>query len=113
GAVADARPPAVLSIIGSMSGEFLPMAMLPWILVPLADARPWRRGTGAGYPGPAARARAVARSAVAVALCSGMNAASAVAVLVPVVIYILTRPGTSPRIRMLAWSVPALALGTC
>jgi len=111
--LAYAMSPAALSIIGVMSGEFLPMAMLPWILVPLADARPWRRGTGAGYPGPAARARAVAWSAVAVALCSGMNAASAVAVLVPAVIYILARPGTWPTIRILAWWVPAVVLVTC
>jgi len=111
--LAYALSPPALSIIGVMSGEFLPMAMLPWILVPLADARPWRRGTGAGYPGPAARTRAVAWSAIAVALCSGMNAASAVAVLVPAVIYILTRPGTWPTIRMLAWWVPAVVLVTC
>ena len=111
--LAYALSPPALSIIGVMSGEFLPMAMLPWILVPLADARPWRRGTGAGYPGPATRAGVVARSAVAVALCSGMNAASAVAVLVPALIYILTRPGAWPRMRMLAWWIPAVALVTC
>ena len=111
--LAYALSPAALSIIGSMSGEFLPMAMLPWILIPLTDARPWRRGTGAGYPGPSARARAVARSAVAVALCSGMNAASAVAVLVPAFLYILTRPGAWPRTRMLAWWIPAVVLVTC
>ena len=95
-----------------MSGEFLPMAMLPWILIPLTDARPWRRGTGAGYPGPSARARAVARSAAAVALCSGMNAASAVAVLVPALLYIVARPGAWPRTRMLAWWIPAVVLVT-
>src|SRR5262249_60112999 len=107
GAVADARPPAVLSIIGSMSGEFLPMAMLPWILIPLTDARPWRRGTGAGYPGPSARARAVARSAAAVALCSGMNAASAVAVMVPAVLYNLARAGGRARDRVEGRGMPA------
>jgi arabinofuranan 3-O-arabinosyltransferase len=112
GGLAYALSPAALSIIGSMSGEFLPMAMLPWILIPLTDARPWRRGTGAGYPGPSARARAVARSAAAVALCSGMNAASAVAVLVPALLYIVARPGAWPRTRMLAWWIPAVVLVT-
>ena len=112
--LAYAMSPIALSIVGHMSGEFLQMAMLPWILVPLADMRPWLDGAGAaGRPGPAARARAVARSAAAVALCSGMNAASAIAVLVPAVIYILTRRGARPRIRMLAWWVPAVALVTC
>jgi arabinofuranan 3-O-arabinosyltransferase len=111
--LAYALSPAALAIIGSMSGEFLPMAMLPWILVPLTDSRPWRRGTGAGYPGPSARARSVARSAAAVALCSGMNAASAVAVMVPAFLYILARPSAWPRARMLAWWIPAVILVTC
>jgi arabinofuranan 3-O-arabinosyltransferase len=110
--LAYALSPTALSIVGSMSGEFLPMAMLPWIVIPLTDSRPWRRGTGAGYPGPSARARAVARSAAAVALCSGMNAASAVAVMVPALLYILTRPGAWPRSRMLAWWIPAVVLVT-
>ena len=112
--LAYAMSPIALSIVGEMSGEFLPMAMLPWILVPLTDMRPWLDDTpDGGRPGPATRARAVARSAAAVALCSGMNAASAIAVLVPVLIYILTRHGAWPRIRMLAWWVPAAVLVTC
>ena len=68
--------------------------------------------TRAGRGRTPSRARAVARSAVAVALCSGMNAASTAAVLVPVIIYILTRRGGVSRIRMLAWWVPAAALVT-
>ena len=112
--LAYAVSPVALSIVGHMSGEFLQMAMLPWILVPLADMGPWLDGTEAGgREGPATRARAVARSAAAVALCSGMNASSVIAVLVPVLIYILTRRGARPKIRMLAWWVPAVALVTC
>jgi arabinofuranan 3-O-arabinosyltransferase len=86
--LAYALSPAALSMLGQTSGEFLPMALLPWIIVPLADSGAW---TGTG--GAVFRARAVARSAVAAALCSGMNAASTIAVLVPVVLYILTRRG--------------------
>ncbi len=119
--LAYAMSPIALSIVGHMSGEFLQMAMLPWILVPLTDMRPWLPGTGAegsetgagGREGRAARARAVARSAVAVALCSGMNAASVIAVLVPVFIYILTRRGAVPRFRMLAWWALAVAVASC
>ncbi|MBV9449891.1 MAG: DUF3367 domain-containing protein [Streptosporangiaceae bacterium] len=117
-----ALSPAVLSILGQMSGEVLQMTMLPWILIPLADMRPWTRDASGGRgrsgiggilaaPG-ASRARAVARSATAVALCSGMNAASTIAVLVPAVIYILTRRGGVSRLRMLAWWVPAVVLVT-
>src|SRR5208282_1273003 len=119
--LAYAMSPIALSIVGHMSGEFLQMAMLPWILVPLTDMRPWLPGTGAegsatgagGREGRAARALSVARSAAAVALCSGMNAASVIAVLVPVPIYILTRRGAVPRIRMLAWWTLAVAVVSC
>jgi arabinofuranan 3-O-arabinosyltransferase len=107
--LAFALSPAALSMIGQTSGEFLPMAMLPWIIIPLTDMSPWVSGAG-GRPGAASRVRAVARSAVAVALCSGMNAASTLAVLLPAVIYILTRPGIRSRIRLLGWWLPAVAL---
>jgi arabinofuranan 3-O-arabinosyltransferase len=107
GGLAYALSPAALSILGQTSGEFLPMAFMPWIIIPLTDMRPWVPGSGA-----AGRVRAVARSAVAVGLCSGMNAASVAAVLVPCVIYILTRPGLRVRARMLAWWVPAVAVVT-
>jgi arabinofuranan 3-O-arabinosyltransferase len=112
--LAYALSPAALSMLGQTSGEFLPMAMMPWIILPLADMRPWIRGLRPGDAsrrlGAAGRARSVARSAVAVALSSGMNAASTIAVLVPAVIYILTRPRGGARARMLAWWLPAVAL---
>ena len=107
--LAYALSPAALSMIGQTSGEFLPMAMLPWIIIPLADMNPWVAGAS-GRPGAAGRVRAVAASAVAVALCSGMNAASTIAVLLPAVIYILTRPGARLKARMLGWWLPAVAL---
>ena len=91
------------------------MALMPWIIVPLTDMRLWIPDDSAARRNQAGRrrarrARAIARSAVAVGLCSGMNAASTMAVLVPCVIYILTRPGARARIRMLAWWVPAVAV---
>ncbi|MGH3247812.1 MAG: alpha-(1-_3)-arabinofuranosyltransferase domain-containing protein, partial [Trebonia sp.] len=107
GGLAYALSPAALSLLGQTSGEFLPMAFMPAIIIPLTGMRPWAPGGGA-----AGRARAVARSAVAVGLCSGMNAASVAAVLIPCVIYILTRPGPRVRARMLAWWVPAVAVVT-
>ena len=52
--LAYAMSPIALSIVGEMSGEFLPIAMLPWILVPLTDMRPWLDDTRAANraPGP-------------------------------------------------------------
>jgi arabinofuranan 3-O-arabinosyltransferase len=104
--LAYALSPIALSMLGEMSGEFLPMAMLPWILLPLAGA----------VRGLVSPARAAAWSAVAVALCSGMNAASTLAVLVPALGYVLfsARTRSSPsRWRLLAWWAPASLLATC
>ena len=96
-----AASPAALTLIGGLSSEFLPAAMLPWILLPLVSA-----AHGAG------RVRAAARSAVAVACCGGINAAATVAVCVPAVVYLLTLPRPAPRWRILAWWVPAVAAAT-
>ncbi len=109
--VAFAVSPMALGMLGQTSGEFLPMALMPWIIIPLTDPGPWGRGAdGDRWPTAGRRARAAARSAVAVALCSGMNAASTIAVLLPAFIYLMTRPGAATRARMLAWWVPAVIL---
>jgi arabinofuranan 3-O-arabinosyltransferase len=109
GGLAYALSPAALSILGQTSGEFLPMAVMPWIIVPLTDMRPWIPGDRRGI---VSRVRAIARSAIAVTLCSGTNAASTIAVMVPCVLYILTRPEVRAKVRMLAWWVPAVAVAT-
>jgi len=119
GGLAYALSPAALSVAGQTSIELLAMAMVPWMIVPLTDMRPWVRGArkpggpvasrAAGAP---SRGRAVARSALAIALCSGVNAASTLAVMVPCGLYILARPGTRVKARMLAWWLPAVVLIT-
>jgi arabinofuranan 3-O-arabinosyltransferase len=113
--IAYAISPIALSMFGSTSGEFLQMAMAPWMIVPLTDMRPWlaRADSGAGRRAAViARTRAVACSGVAIGLASGMNAASTIAAMIPAVIYILTRPGIRTRIRMLCWWAPAVLLAT-
>ncbi len=103
---AYALSPAGLTLIGGLSAEFLPAAMLPWILIPLVDAtRGGRRGIAA------------ARSAAAVGLCGGVNAAATVAVLIPAVLYVLTmsQPAVGPpvpRWRILGWWCPAVLAAT-
>jgi arabinofuranan 3-O-arabinosyltransferase len=92
---------AGLPIIGALSEEFLPAAMLPWILLPLVDAgRGGRRGI------------AVARSAAAVGLCGAVNATATIAVLIPPVLYVLTLARPAPRWRILAWWFPAVIAAT-
>ncbi|MGI5269364.1 alpha-(1-_3)-arabinofuranosyltransferase domain-containing protein [Nonomuraea sp. CA-218870] len=101
GALAYALAPRALSIVGEISIEWLPAAMLPWILIPLLTAAE----TGQ-------RARAAVRSGLAVALCGGVNAVAVLAVLVAPVVYILTRPRPVPRWRMLGWWTAAVTVAT-
>jgi arabinofuranan 3-O-arabinosyltransferase len=104
---AYALAPRALSLLGVLSGEYLPAAMLPWVLIPLVRAV--RKDSELGAWG---RTRAVAQSAIAVALCSGMNAASVLAVLLPAGILLLTAPRPALRWRILALWVPAVLLAT-
>lgn len=102
--LAYALSPMALTLLGEYSGEYLPQAVAPWIIIPLAgvaldDGTKRRLG------------RAAARSAVAVALCSGINAACTVAALAPAVVYLLTRPAAL-RWRLLSWWAPAVLLAT-
>lgn len=101
GALAYALAPRTLSIIGEISVEWLPAAMLPWVLIPLLT------GAETGQ-----RARAAVRSGLAVALCGGVNAVAVLAVLVAPLLYILTRPRPVPRWRMLGWWSGAVGLAT-
>ncbi|RAY12199.1 DUF3367 domain-containing protein [Actinomadura craniellae] len=112
GGMAYALGPHGLSALGQNSWEYLPLAMLPWIVLPLVTA-----AGGGGL------IRAAARSGVAVALCGGINATATVAVLVVPFLYIVTRPRPLPRLRLLCywsaavgcavawWLVPLLLTG--
>ena len=107
GAMAYALSPHALTAMGVNSSEYLPLAMLPWILVPLATVtRPGARHEDGG------RAGAAARSGLAVALCGGINATAVAAVLVVPVVFLLTRPRGQARIRLLAWWGAAVAVAT-
>jgi arabinofuranan 3-O-arabinosyltransferase len=98
---AYAASPAGLPVIGALSNEFLPAAMLPWVLLPLVDAgRGGRRGIAA------------ARSAVAVGLCGAVNATATIAALIPAFLYVLTLGRPAPRWRILAWWCPAVVAAT-
>ncbi|MCR3741712.1 arabinofuranan 3-O-arabinosyltransferase [Actinomadura glauciflava] len=98
-AMAYALAPNGLATLGQISSEYLPVAMLPWIVLPLV-------GAASGETG---RLRAAARSGLAIACCGGVNATATVAVLVVPVVYVLTRPRGSFRARTLAWWSAAAA----
>ncbi|MDS1114149.1 DUF3367 domain-containing protein [Gordonia westfalica] len=97
--------PRVLTTLGSISSETLPMMLAPWVLLPviraldapLSDARPlWREA---------------ARTAAAVALMGAVNAvATAAALGVATVWWLLHRPRDGRWWRFGAWTAAGLVL---
>ncbi|RSN52517.1 DUF3367 domain-containing protein [Actinomadura sp. WAC 06369] len=98
-AAAYALAPNALSTLGLISSEYMPVAMLPWIVLPLVSA----------IAGDTGRLRAAARSGLAVACCGGINATATLAVLVVPAVYLLTRPRGTYRVRLAAWWSAAVA----
>lgn len=104
--------PRITTLLGGTSVEIWPMALAPWVLLPLV------RGSREGSV-----RRAAAVSALVVACCGGVNAVAVAAVLPLGVIWILTR-GPGPRkwpllgwwtlftaMATLWWSLPLLVMG--
>lgn len=96
GAFAYATAPRMLIGLGAISSEIWPMALAPWVLLPLLA------------PAPGRERRAALRSGLAVLLIGAVNAVATLAVLVLPAWWILTRTGAVRR-RLAAWW--ALAVG--
>jgi arabinofuranan 3-O-arabinosyltransferase len=101
GGIVYALAPRMVTALGATSVEVLPMALAPWVLVPLAGA------TRSGSP-----RRAAALSGLAVFCVGGVNAVATAAVLPLPVLYLLTRPAGPFRRRLTAWWVAAVGLAT-
>ncbi|MBT2528727.1 DUF3367 domain-containing protein [Streptomyces sp. ISL-99] len=99
GAAAYALWPTYTIVIGSTSAAALPGALLPWVLLPLTN------------PHTAPRVAAL-RSALLIPCMGGVNAASTLAALLPVALYLLSRPPTPRRRALIAWWVPGVLLAT-
>ena len=99
GAAAYALSPAMTALLGSQSGGQVPMALLPWILLPLITGA--RRGSVR---------RAAARSALAVAAMGAVNATSSLCVLVLPALWLLTRRRGPRRRALTAWWALAVVL---
>ncbi len=100
--VAYALSPRVLTVGGPISIEAWPLAVLPWVVVPLVR----------GARGGSVR-RAAALSGVAVLCIGGVNAAATLAVLPLAGLFLLTRLGSPRGRRLAAWwalAVPLAAL---
>ncbi|WP_152665384.1 alpha-(1-_3)-arabinofuranosyltransferase [Mycobacterium sp. UM_Kg1] len=109
GAAAFALSPRVLTTLGSISSETLPMALAPWVLLPVIRAL--------GPPGdpdrqaPQRSARMLAGQAgVAVALMGAVNAVATLAGCLPAMIWWLCHRPTRRWWRFTGWWLLALTL---
>ncbi|GAA4759080.1 alpha-(1-_3)-arabinofuranosyltransferase [Nocardioides endophyticus] len=84
--------PRITTLLGGTSIEVWPMALAPWVLIPLV------RGSREGSV-----RRAAAVSALVVATCGGVNAIAVAAVLPLGVIWLLTRAAGPRKWRLLGW----------
>lgn len=100
--LAYALAPHAQALIGINSSEFLPSAVLPWIVLPLVK----------GASGERSPRRAAALSALAFLFCGGVNAVAELAVLVVPLLYLLTRRRGPVKRRLLAWWLPLIALAS-
>ena len=101
-AVAFALSPRVLTTLGAISSETLPMMLAPWVLLPVILT----------FQGRISPRRAAALSAVAVALMGAVNAvATALACGVAAIWWLAHKPNRTWW-RFTAWWIPCLALAT-
>lgn len=99
--LAYALSPRMLTVIGPSSIEVWPMALAPWVLLPLVI------GAERGSP-----RRAAALSALAIAMVGGVNAAATSAVLPLGALWLLTRSAGPRRRQMMIWWPVFTLLGT-
>ncbi|MEU7578941.1 alpha-(1-_3)-arabinofuranosyltransferase [Streptomyces sp. NPDC041068] len=99
GAVVYALWPTFTVVVGSTSAAALPGAVLPWVLLPLLNERISAR-------------LAACRSALIIPFMGGVNAASTLASLLPVALYLLSRPNGPRKRKLLMWWVPGVILAT-
>nr|WP_281380927.1 alpha-(1->3)-arabinofuranosyltransferase family protein [Nocardioides panaciterrulae] len=84
--------PRITTLLGGVSVEVWPMALAPWVLLPLITAS--ERGSVR---------RGAALSALVVATCGGVNAVAVAAVLPLGVLWILTRSAGPRKWPLLGW----------
>nr|WP_163720367.1 alpha-(1->3)-arabinofuranosyltransferase [Mycolicibacterium psychrotolerans] len=110
GAVAFTLSPRVLTTIGAISSETLPMMLAPWVLLPVILALGGTAGVGTAQRGDPRVRMLAARSALAIALMGAVNAvATLTACLCAVVWLVCHRPGPVWR-RFVVWWLPCVAL---
>lgn len=108
GAAAFALSPRVLTTLGSISSETLPMMLAPWVLLPTILAL---RGSAGSASDRSVRTRA-ARAGLAVALMGAVNAIATLAGCLPAVIWWACHRPNRVWWRYTGWWALALCLAT-
>lgn len=103
GAAAFALSPRVLTTLGSISSETLPMMLAPWVLLPVI------RALGAETPARPVRMLA-GQAGVAVALMGAVNAVATLAGCLPAILWWLCHRPTRRWWSFTCWWLLALAL---
>jgi arabinofuranan 3-O-arabinosyltransferase len=99
GGLAYAGSPHLVTGLGAVSAEVLPMCLAPWVLVPLVDDRHTPR-------------RAAGLSALAVLAIGAVNAAAVVAAVVPALLWLLLHLGDRRGRSVAGWWIGAVAVAT-
>jgi arabinofuranan 3-O-arabinosyltransferase len=100
-AVAYALSPRILSTLGPVSAEAWPMALAPWVVLPLV----------LGAAGGSYRRRAML-SGLVVAAMGGINAALVLTAIAPAALYLLTRERAKRSVRLAVWWVASVLVAT-
>ena len=101
-AAAFVLSPRVLTTLGSISSETLPMMLAPWVLLPVILALRAREGSQLRV--------LAARSAIALALMGAVNAVASLAACLPALIWLLCHRPNRLWWRFAAWWALASAL---
>ena len=101
-AAAFALSPRVLTTLGSISSETLPMMLAPWVLLPVIVAL---RGDSDRSPRVLA-----ARAGIAIALMGAVNAVATLVACLPAAVWWLCHRPNRQWLRFTAWFLPSAAL---
>ncbi|KAA0111241.1 alpha-(1-_3)-arabinofuranosyltransferase [Mycolicibacterium sp. P1-5] len=111
-ALAFALSPRVLTTLGSISSETLPMMLAPWVLLPVILAL--RGGDGAAGPATSGRSRSLrvlaGRAGLALALMGAVNAVATLTGCLPAIIWWLCHRPNRVWLKFSAWWALASAL---
>ncbi|UXA18367.1 DUF3367 domain-containing protein [Mycobacterium sp. SMC-4] len=111
-ALAYALSPRVLTTLGAISSETLPMMLAPWVLLPIVLVLQGRTG-GVGEDQGDARIRLLAaRSALAIALMGAVNAMATLSACLCAVVWLCCHRPNKVWRRFVAWWLPCVALAT-